>query len=76
MSIDDDKKDSATQAIREAREIDDALTERGYWCKAIKVPIKRTPEFWAGIQLLLGGEYLITETGEGYLILSRKVKPT
>ena len=55
--IDSNAKRQATQAVREARQIDDALTEKGG--HTITVPVLNTPEFWAGINLLLQGEYVV-----------------
>ena len=69
--IDSNAKRQATQAIREARKIDDALTEQGVHTITIQAP--NTPEFWAGIHLLLQGEYtLFTASEPGYIILRRK----
>tara|TARA_R100001594_G_scaffold84532_1_gene119054 strand:+ start:896 stop:1135 length:240 start_codon:yes stop_codon:yes gene_type:complete len=76
--IDKNAKDKATQAIREARKIDDALTEQGG--RTITVQIDNTPEFWAGIELLIQGEYTAIrvrnasdiETNPGYITLHRR----
>lgn len=75
--IDRNAKDKATQAIREARKIDDALTEQGG--RTITVQIDNTPEFWAGIELLLQGEYRAIRAGTGahapaagHIILQRR----
>ena len=69
--IDKNAKDKATQAVREARKIDDALTEQGVHTITIQAP--NTPEFWAGIHLLLQGEYtLFTASEPGYITLHRR----
>ena len=76
--IDSNAKRQATQAIREARKIDDALTEQGG--RTITVPVLNTPEFWAGVNLLLQGEYLevmntfsaLDPSGPAYITLRRK----
>jgi len=69
--IDKNAKNKATQAVREARKIDDALTEQGVSTITIQAP--NTPEFWAGINLLLQGEYtLFTASEPGYITLQRR----
>ncbi len=69
--VDRNAKDKATQAVREARQIDDALTKQGGNTITIQAP--NTPEFWAGIHLLLQGEYtLFTASEPGYITLQRR----
>tara|TARA_Y100000310_G_C20600638_1_gene772832 strand:+ start:264 stop:539 length:276 start_codon:yes stop_codon:yes gene_type:complete len=63
--IDEKAKDKATQAIREARRIDNHFTYAeglhkrtgGKGRAILTLRIVDTPEFWAGINLLLQGEY-------------------
>ncbi len=69
--IDKNAKNKATQAVREARKIDDALTEQGG--HTITIQAADTPEFWAGIQLLLQREYTLFIAKEpGHITLQRR----
>ncbi len=69
--INHNAKFKKSQAIREARNIDDALREKGG--NIITVEVIDTPEFWAGINLLTLGEYkLLPATTPNTVTLERK----
>jgi len=65
--IDIKAKQKATNAIRIARDISDEAQEEGK--KRMEITVMDSEEFWAGINLLLTGEWKQLETKDSNIVV-------